>query len=72
MSAGRLPAPGTEYGPCETCEHLDCTATREQARTICHYCVGVIGYENRYYNDETPSGERTLVHADCLEKALEL
>jgi hypothetical protein len=67
MAAGRLAAPGTQYGPCnEKCGHVDCAQTREMAETICHYCNESIGYDTRFYS----SGE-DLVHAACLEEFVE-
>lgn len=74
MAAGRLPAPGTEFGPCivptpdgkgsDACGHTDCAATRAEAATICRFCGKEIGYETRFYIE---SDTRQLVHADCLE-----
>lgn len=65
MAAGRLPAPGTEFGPClEPCQHNDCAATRADAAAICRFCSKEIGYDRRFYID---SDTRSLVHADCLE-----
>jgi hypothetical protein len=66
MAAARLPKPGTEFGPCvDPCEHIDCAATRADADSLCHYCDGPIGYEERYYRDQSGA----LVHAICLEQA---
>lgn len=65
MAAGRLPAPGTDLGPCVgNCLHTDCAATRAQAHEICHFCRNQIGYETRFYVEATT---RQLVHAACLE-----
>lgn len=73
MAAGRLPEPGSEYGPCITCEHIDCQETRERARGLCRFCDGVIGYGNRYYSETSlTDGVRELVHANCLEDSLEI
>lgn len=72
MAAGRLPKPGTEFGPCldEKCGHIDCNSTRKQAKTECDICGKPIGYETRMYqNPDNPSG---VVHADCLEEKYNL
>lgn len=54
MAAGRLPAPGTQYGPCEgSCQHIDCAATRAQAASLCTICGTPIGYEVRFYDTRT-------------------
>lgn len=81
MAAGKLPEPGSEYGPCtDPCEHLDCAETRRMAETVCELCGKPIGYGARLYDRTTPAqradnrpkhpSERTwaLVHADCVEK----
>lgn len=75
MAAGTLPAPGTEYGPCEpknsgrgmqlTCGHVDCEATRRQAAAACRLCGAPIGYDRRYFVDD-----HEPVHASCLEATL--
>lgn len=50
MAASALPAPGTEYGPCEpSCEHTDCAATRQMAARNCIGCAEKIGYDKRFY-----------------------
>jgi hypothetical protein len=67
MAASRLSKPGTEYGPCESCEHIDCLQTRNMARKQCHYCEQEIGFDNRFYQLE----DKSLVHADCHEFAIE-
>lgn len=68
MAAGRLPKPGTEFGPCEPeCGHIDCKQTREMAQAVCHYCEKPIGYETRFYVDV----DKKLVHAICLETSIE-
>jgi hypothetical protein len=65
MAAGRLPAPGTQYGPCvPTCEHTDCACTRRMAETQCALCDDVIGYDRRFYDGRDKAG---LVHASCAE-----
>jgi|HubBroStandDraft_3_1064219.scaffolds.fasta_scaffold702245_3 hypothetical protein len=65
MAAGRIPAPGTKFGPCiDPCEHTDCAATRKDAASQCHFCNTEIGYEKRFYIEATT---RQLVHAACLE-----
>jgi hypothetical protein len=69
MAAGKLPKPGTKYGPCIdiSCGHTDCTTTRDQAWTICIYCGKPIDYETRFYIIE----EKTFVHATCHENHIE-
>lgn len=76
MAAGRLPKPGTEFGPCPIqtygphlggCEHTDCALTRQMAATACPLCGEPIGYDTRYY----ASGQHGLVHASCAEDAAE-
>lgn len=67
MAAGRLPAPGTDLGPCaEPCQHVDCAETRRMAESACEDCGKPIGYDVRFYN--TGPG---LIHASCLEDRLE-
>jgi len=67
MAAGRIPAPGKQYGPCEGhCAHLDCAHSRSDAATACNLCGKPIGYEKRFYRE----GD-VLSHADCLEDAIE-
>jgi hypothetical protein len=65
MAASILPRPGTPLGPCAApCNHLDCTATREDAVSVCRLCASEIGYGRRYYREGLAGG---LVHADCAE-----
>jgi hypothetical protein len=67
MAAGTLPKPGTHAGPClGVCEHTDCAATRRDAESPCSICGKPIGYDRRFYHDE--SG---LVHAVCVEEEFE-
>ncbi len=76
MSAGRLPAPGTKLGPCETwagaeCTHIDCASTRADAASLCVTCGQTIGYERGFYvvsNDKFSTG---LEHSDCAEDRVE-
>lgn len=67
MAAGRLPAPGTELGPCaDACHHIDCAKTREMAEQPCRICGNGIGYGTFFYHDlEIP---QPLAHATCLEQ----
>lgn len=72
MAAGRLPNPGTEYGPCEArdCGHKDCAETRRMAAESCNRCGEAIGYDVRYYETScypAPDSARGLGHASCLE-----
>lgn len=62
MAASSLAAPGTEYGPCdEACEHTDCAATRVMAERNCIACAEKIGFEKRFFRED--SGD--LVHMKC-------
>jgi hypothetical protein len=76
MAAGRLPEPGTEFGPCidPACGHIDCAQTRQMAENLCKYCLKPVGYETRFYLiadmvDDQPT--KTTVHAYCHEEAIE-
>ena len=72
MAAGRLPFPGTEYGPCSTpCEHKDCKATEQMSEMKCSYCEKPIGYETRFYQTSNHGEPMKLVHATCHEEAIE-
>lgn len=77
MAAGRLPKPGTEYGPCvdEKCGHIDCTETRSMANFICNYCKKPIGYERGFYilamDGDPKSRDRELVHSSCYQDFIE-
>ena len=66
MAAGRLPKPGTEFGPCEECSHIDCAETRSMAQAVCHYCEEPIGYDRGFYQSDG-----ALVHSSCFEDAIE-
>lgn len=76
MAAGRLPKPGTDFGPCvdPACGHIDCAQTRLMAENLCRYCGKQVGYETRFYTIDVSNGEekvKTTVHALCHEEALE-
>lgn len=75
MAAGRLPAPGIEFGPCidQACGHIDCAQTREMAENLCKYCLKPVGYETRFYliNVESSRPTKMTVHASCYEEAIE-
>jgi len=63
MAAGRLPGPGTQFGPCDgPCGHSDCFATRRDATATCSFCLKPIGYETLFYRHGYG-----LAHAACLE-----
>lgn len=67
MAAGKIPAPGSEYGPCaDPCQHIDCAQTRAMAATVCRFCGQPIGYDTRLYDVE-----HQLVHADCYERSVD-
>lgn len=73
MAPGKLPAPGTEYGPCEgKCKHLDCKETRSMARTTCRHCHREIGYDRLFFVLDQKGVAKVLAHADCHEKNLAL
>ena len=62
MAQGRLPQPGSKFGPCKTaCAHKDCAATREDAATACRICNEPIGYDTGFYREDG----KVLVHASC-------
>lgn len=78
MAAGRLPKPGTQYGPCRAkCLHLDCETTRAEAASSCAICGKTIGYETPFYQRDSTEGATKLrnasgkpyelVHAECAE-----
>jgi hypothetical protein len=72
MAAGRLPKPGTEFGPCvEDCNHIDCAETRSMVAVICGHCQKSIGYETRFYKTNNHGEPTALVHANCLEDKIE-
>ena len=50
MAYGRLPKPGTEYGPCEDeqCGHSQCEQSRQMAAAICPRCGEPIEYERNF------------------------
>ncbi len=67
MASSRLPAPGTDLGPCHRgCSHRDCSVTRDMAAVEGFHCDEPIGYERNYY--QTEDG---LAHASCHEEALD-
>lgn len=67
MAAAALPAPGTQYGPCEgDCDHRDCAATRRMASAKCRICGEPIGYERRFFIEDGAS-----VHEVCLYEEIE-
>lgn len=67
MAASSLPKPGAEYGPCKgKCKHIDCSGTRVIAAAVCRICSKSIGYNKRFYRDETGHAD-AYVHAACRE-----
>jgi hypothetical protein len=63
--------PGDKYGPCKRkCKHKDCEATRKEAGTPCLHCGEPIGYETKYYCDNS-DGTRRLEHFVCAWEAEE-
>lgn len=67
MAAGYLSEPGTEYGPCEECDHRDCAETRSLAAKVCPECAESIGYGRGFYQDGTWT---TLTHSVCEYKRI--
>lgn len=66
MAAGSLAEPGAEYGPCaEDCEHTDCEATRNQAKSECVTCFEEIGYGRLFFDLYLNDGPGPLQHQDC-------
>jgi hypothetical protein len=56
------PQPGSKDGPClEACAHTDCAATRELAARTCIGCAEPIGYERRFFRED--SGDP--IHVAC-------
>lgn len=74
MAAAPLPAPGTEYGPCEpSCAHTDCAETRRMAALPCKHCGDPIGYDRPLFNvtpDDAPVWT-VLAHATCEYDAID-
>ena len=74
MGWGTLPAPGTEYGPCEAdCQHRDCASGRTMLASKCRLCGEQIGPDRPFYrDDDAPAPEGgwpyALVHAVCFYK----
>lgn len=55
--------PGKPHGPCrETCTHVSCQRARDFARSCCHLCGQVIGFNQAFGFD----GDQRAVHATCL------
>jgi hypothetical protein len=67
MAAGILSKPGTKFGPCRKCSHLDCAQTRLMAKSVCKFCNRVIGYGTRFVTSPTT---RRHAHEDCVESAV--
>ena len=72
MASSTLPKPGAKNGPCKTdCTHRDCETARLLAVKVCHFCQQPIGYGVRFYDDPDNRLAGDLVHAKCLEEAVE-
>jgi hypothetical protein len=70
MAAATIPAPGSLYGPCvKPCKHKDCAQHRADAAVVCSYCNRPCGTTVPVYSGQ--DGESRLVHAVCLEDAIE-
>jgi hypothetical protein len=66
VAAIKLPAPGTEYGPClKPCSHVGCAMMHNRAAELCNYCGKPIGYETRFYVID-----QRAVHSACEEDAV--
>lgn len=68
MAAGYLSPPGTEFGPCEECDHHDCGKVRAEAESKCKLCGKSIGYHRGFYRDDEYGNAHRMVHAVCLEE----
>lgn len=64
MAAGYLPPPGSEHGPCDSCEHRDCAETRRMAAAKCMFCHEPIGYVYGFYQHAWVDFE----HAVCAQR----
>jgi len=63
----KLPAPGTELGPCEgECGHSDCARTRRDAAAPCRICGEPIGYDRAFHYEGGGA-----VHHACLMDEME-
>ena len=67
MAVGYLPAIGSEFGPCEQCEHSDCASGRTMLVTPCRICKEPI--DTRAFFQE--GSWETLVHAVCAYKEVD-
>ena len=66
MAASNIPAPGTEFGPCEgECKHIDCAVSRKMAAMTCRICGEPIGYERGYFVEQA-TVPPIAVHSACL------
>jgi hypothetical protein len=69
MEIAHLPKPGTMLGPCESdCDHINCRAAKERAKSRCHLCGEAIGYEVCFCTD--PVDAKRLIHISCLGRVL--
>ncbi len=69
MAAGRLAAPGTEFGPCvDKCEHRDCAATVRTANAICHHCDEPIGWDSGFFAEDDGSYVHELCELEAIER----
>lgn len=73
VAMGYLPEPGSEYAPCEECEHSDCAVGRRMYACVCRFCGEAIG--TRGFFDEYKPGQELrwgyLVHGVCKMEDLE-
>lgn len=69
MAAACIPAPGSKYVCAEPCQHKDCAQHRADAAVVCSYCSKPVGTDVPVYAGQ--EGESRLVHAVCLEDAIE-
>ena len=65
MAAIFVSEPGTEYGPCNECEHTDCANLRRQAEAECSACGQPIEYMKRFYITDV-GGAKAYAHELCV------
>ena len=64
MAAGSL---SPKFVCDKSCKHTDCAHTRKMAESPCFYCKKPIGYNTRFYREDSID----IYHALCLEKEIE-
>jgi hypothetical protein len=68
MGAPKLPAIGTDGGPCldENCNHIECNIIRRMATRKCVYSGNAIGCEITFYG----LCDHQYAHAECHKKSI--